>query len=600
MHLGNRIFLFLVCLACCYSIFGASHSKAQTTFDSERRKTNVSILKHLREGDVSSAKQILQSELKANQNDADLWAFMTFCSEDPVACAEKSVALKRDSLMPNIAIGLAKNARFGEMSGQDELNKAISISPVSLAYNARGKARSAVYGQRDLALSDFNKAIQIDQENIFSYLNRAATYKDAALYANDQKEKSKNLEKALKDLSVVSSLKPDLQQTYLLRGQAFEAANDYDHAAESYSKAIELDRKKAILCYPISNCLEFPESLPRSQGALWLRAQVNMLRGAWKKAIADYSTLIESGQIAFQERAEAYKRDKQWKEAARDFAAALANMDTIALSNKEFAESPDFVFRKALLLSNEASQYLELSDFTHAKEAADKAITFLESPKIQNWNTLAIMLTNPYFTRGICFTTSGQHQKAIEDYNKAIKLVPNHSHYYLNRAAAYIALKDYKHAAEDYSKVLELAPTNALTFLQRGKCWLALNDVGKAIADFDKAASFAPDQATSFGITIYRAEAYSKQGKHQEAILDLTRAIGLSDRRNAEAFGNRATEYLRIGDFGAAMMDLLFAATLSPKWAVCLIAPLLIALLVSLGVFRLTRPKDQSFLKDGA
>ncbi len=594
MNQPDRIFAFLVCLACCFPLASLSTFGSEKTQELRCQFDEALILKNLRNGDVSSVAKILQSDLNANQNNADFWAYMTFCSDSPLDCAKKALALNPNSVIANISSGLAKTARLGEMSGIGELNKAISLRPSSLSYNARGKALASVFGHRDEAIADFSKAIQLDPKNIFSYLNRIAAYRHAAIYSMDQNEKNANLQKALKDLSLVISLRPHLAQSYVLRGQVFEAANDYDNAIANYKKAIDLDRSSAALPYPANNFIEFPESLPKSEGALWLAGRVNMQKGDWKNAIDDFSKLIESGQNAFQERAEAYKRNKQWKESTNDYASALAEMDKIAATNKLYAESPDIAFRRSLIHANKAVQHLELKDYTHAKADADKSIALLESPKLQNHNTLAIMLTNPYFTRGICNTMRGLHKAAIEDYSKAIQHVPDHSHYYLNRAASYVSLKDYKHAVEDYSKVLELAPTNALTYFHRGKCWLALNNIDKAMADFNKAGSLLPDPSTSYGIAFYRAQAYSIQGKHQQAILDLTRAIGLSDRRSADAYANRAREYSKTGDYSSAFIDLLFASSLSPKWAAILIVPLVLIVLSCFGLFRLLRRKTAS------
>ena len=46
----------------------------------------------------------------------------------------------------------------------------------------------------------------------------------------------------------------------------------------------------------------------------------------------------------------------------------------------------------------------------------------------------------------------GQYQRAIEDYNEAIRLKPNNAIAYANRCGAYCGLGQYQRAIEDCNK----------------------------------------------------------------------------------------------------------------------------------------------------
>ena len=71
------------------------------------------------------------------------------------------------------------------------------------AYSNRGIIY-AEQGNYDLALADFDTALQLDQEEINIYMNRATTY-----------ERMKKYELAIKDLHKVLSLDPHMLEARL-------------------------------------------------------------------------------------------------------------------------------------------------------------------------------------------------------------------------------------------------------------------------------------------------------------------------------------------------------------------------------------------------
>ena len=61
-----------------------------------------------------------------------------------------------------------------------------------------------------------------------------------------------------------------------------------------------------------------------------------------------------------------------------------------------------------------------------------------------------------------------EHDRAIEDFNKAIQLNPDHALAYANRGVAYYYKGDYDCAIEDFNKVIQLNPDYALAYNNRG------------------------------------------------------------------------------------------------------------------------------------
>jgi tetratricopeptide (TPR) repeat protein len=69
---------------------------------------------------------------------------------------------------------------------------------------------------------------------------------------------------------------------------------------------------------------------------------------------------------------------------------------------------------------------------------------------------------SPYNMRGIAYYRQGQIEKAISDYNKAIKINPEFAAAYPNRGYVYHSERKYKKAHSDYEKVIELNPKQAI------------------------------------------------------------------------------------------------------------------------------------------
>jgi tetratricopeptide (TPR) repeat protein len=64
-----------------------------------------------------------------------------------------------------------------------------------------------------------------------------------------------------------------------------------------------------------------------------------------------------------------------------------------------------------------------------------------------------------------------QHQRAIEDYNKTIRLKPDYANAYVSRGIAYYDHGQQQLAIEDFNKAIRLQPDYASAYVNRGRAY---------------------------------------------------------------------------------------------------------------------------------
>jgi tetratricopeptide (TPR) repeat protein len=174
-------------------------------------------------------------------------------------------------------------------------------------------------------------------------------------------------------------------------------------------------------------------------------------------------------------------------------------------------------------------------------------------------------------SRGIAYKARGDVDKAIADYDRVIALNPQSAPAFNNRGYAYYTRKSYDRAVADYDVALKLDPANALTLNNRGYAFFTLKDYDRAIADYDRAIGLDPRPAMAgvggrshVNVYINRGVAYAYKGDFDRAIADYNEAIRL-DPNDALAYSNRGHIYRRQGAYDRAVSDYGEALRLDPK-----------------------------------
>ena len=210
-------------------------------------------------------------------------------------------------------------------------------------------------GNLDQAISDYNRALEIDPNYSDAYLNRGNAY-----------QKRGNLAQAIPDYNKIIEMNPNYFKAYNSRGVAYQKKGNLDAAISDYSKALELNsdfpdaynnranayRNKGNFDGAILDCNKAIEIYPKYTVAYFNRALAYQDKGNLDAAISDYSKVLEldpNNPDAYNDRANTYQEKGNLDQAILDYNKAIEinpkhteaynNRAVAYLKKKEYANS---------------------------------------------------------------------------------------------------------------------------------------------------------------------------------------------------------------------------------------------------------------------
>ena len=136
---------------------------------------------------------------------------------------------------------------------------------------------------------------------------------------------------------------------------------------------------------------------------------------------------------------------------------------------------------------------------------SDGCTAVIESGKYSGAFLAAIFLS-----RGNAYDDKGDYDRAIADYNEAIRLDPKNSAAFFNRGLTSAKKKDYDGAIANYSAAIQLNRKDPDAFYKRGIAYDDKGDYVRAIADYNEAIRLDPNHTQAI---VKRAAAIAKRNQ---------------------------------------------------------------------------------------
>jgi tetratricopeptide (TPR) repeat protein len=140
-------------------------------------------------------------------------------------------------------------------------------------------------------------------------------------------------------------------------------------------------------------------------------------------------------------------------------------------------------------------------------------------------------LAAAFHNRGLAYYHKKDYDRAIEDYDQAIRLNPNNSDSFYRRGLTYFEKNDYDRAIQDLDQTLKLNPDSVAALQKRGWAYENKNDYDQAIRDYDRAIGLQSTYGPAF---IRRAKAYEAKRQYEQALADYEAATQADPRLASE------------------------------------------------------------------
>ena len=163
-------------------------------------------------------------------------------------------------------------------------------------------------------------------------------------------------------------------------------------------------------------------------------------------------------------------------------------------------------------------------------------------------------------TAGNAYILLNQHERAIAEFTKAIRLLPAEYLYYCQRGMAYASMRDFDKAMADLNKALEMNDQAPIAYSRRALALAQQGLIKEALADTERAIVLDPSQPGNFA---FRAQILALNGQLDKAMADATHAIKMAPTASRGYFA-RAFINKRMKKYADAVTDYTKVIELDP------------------------------------
>ncbi|MFL6521672.1 MAG: tetratricopeptide repeat protein [Chthoniobacterales bacterium] len=362
---------------------------------------------------------------------------------------------------------------------------------------------------------------------------------------------------AIRDLSEALRLNPKAREAYWGRGYAYQLNGELDKALNDYDEFLRYDENAGRVYFNrglihlqrkewAKAAQDFSESLrcePENSYAYFERGtallELHDLDGAlasFDSAIAIKTNLAE----AYTARAGIYELKGESARASEDALRAMQ----LAPRPPPRTWNPPMVEPSASAseLGTQAWKAQSASRYDEAIDLCNKAL----DANPNTFQTSAILMT-----RGNSYGGKGDWDRALRDYEEAVRLVPNNADALTNRGNAYAHKRQLDKSTTDYNEAIRLNPKLFQAFYNRALNYLATADLNRALADLTECIRLNPKFEQAYE---KRAIVFVRLKRRDEGLRDAEMAVSLNPD-NADAYHRRAEVRMARREFPQARGD---------------------------------------------
>ena len=279
---------------------------------------------------------------------------------------------------------------------------------------------------------------------------------------------------------------------YIKKGNDYYGRHAYIQAVEAYTKAIGKEPKKGEpyalrggaywrqgdITHALGDCNKALELDPNTWAAYFFRGNIYVDQDNFTGALADYNKAVELGEKTgklsmlapvYIHRGGVYTIQEEYGKALTDLNKGLEYAVNYPGKMEDSKETltKGYLFR-GMVYSAQNMYTNAIEDLTKVIEIAPeqkengKTLTDFEkglesaAKYLGKWRISNDSLALAYYSRACCYVAQSETQKALGDVNKAIKLDPNASSYYILRAGLYQIIGNMEQSMQDITKAAEL------------------------------------------------------------------------------------------------------------------------------------------------
>jgi tetratricopeptide (TPR) repeat protein len=265
------------------------------------------------------------------------------------------------------------------------------------------------------------------------------------------------------------NLEPEkLGDEYFRHGDYAAAINQYNQALQNKLHNADIYYKLGLVYYQLGDyqtaVINYNQAINININfgkAYHQRGLANYQLGNYQTAIEDYTQAMRINPhvaIIYKHRADARYRVGDHQGAIEDYHQTIKINPHYAINNQHSKNqqiAPYLLDKKQKIIKDIAVK-------------SDDAVSFKN--------------------RGNAFCELGEYERAIIDYNQAIKINPNDADVYYFRGNAHFDLGNYEAAIDDFKKVVKIQSNYTDAYYNCGQARLIMGDKQGAIEDFRKAA----------------------------------------------------------------------------------------------------------------